>query len=225
MLETDLKTRAFVLRRTNYGETDRILNLLTPEGKISCLAKGVRKEKSKLAGGIELFTLSNVVVHRSQKSDLGLLTSAKMEIFYDQILKDLSNLELASNILKEINRISEHVDSPEFFDILKQSLDGLNNNLNPKLVETWFNFNLARTRGEQINLLTDTDGEKLQEDLRYAWDSTDMALKKLENGNVKKNEIKIMRLMLSSSLALTSRIKNIDKHLDIINYISRIASN
>ena len=103
MLETDLKTRAFVLRRTNYGETDRILNLLTPEGKISCLAKGVRKEKSKLAGGIELFTLSNVVVHRSQKSDLGLLTSAKMEIFYDQILKDLSNLELASNILKEIS--------------------------------------------------------------------------------------------------------------------------
>ena len=221
MLETDLKTRAFVLRRTNYGETDRILNLLTPEGKISCLAKGVRKEKSKLAGGIELFTLSNVVVHRSQKSDLGLLTSAKMEIFYDQILKDLSNLELASNILKEINRISEHVDSPEFFDILKQSLEGLNNNLNPKLVETWFNFNLARARGEQINLLTDTDGGKLQEDLRYAWDSTDMALKKLENGNVGKNEIKIMRLMLISSLDFVSRIKGLSNSLDIIEYISR----
>ncbi|MBR3414762.1 DNA repair protein RecO [Candidatus Saccharibacteria bacterium] len=221
MLETDLKTRAFVLRRTNYGETDRILNLLTPEGKISCLAKGVRKEKSKLAGGIELFTLSNVVVHRSQKSDLGLLTSAKMEIFYDQILKDLSSLELASNILKEINRISEHVDSPEFFDILKQSLEGLNNNLSPKLVETWFNFNLARARGEQINLLTDTDGEKLQEDLRYAWDSTDMALKKLENGNVGKNEIKIMRLMLISSLDFVSRIKGLSNSLDIIEYISR----
>ncbi|MBQ7041074.1 DNA repair protein RecO [Candidatus Saccharibacteria bacterium] len=221
MSEPDLKTRAFVLRRTNYGETDRILNLLTPEGKISCLAKGVRKEKSKLAGGIELFTLSSVVIHQSQKSDLGLLTSAKMEVFYDQILKDLNSLETASRILKEINRITEQVDSPEFFDILKQSLEGLNNGLGSQLVETWFNFNLARARGEQINLLTDTDGEKLQENLRYAWDSTDMALKKLENGNIGKNEIKIMRLILVSSLELISRIKGLTNSLDIIEYVSR----
>ena len=221
MSEPDLKTRAFVLRRTNYGETDRILNLLTPEGKISCLAKGVRKEKSKLAGGIELFTLSSVVIHQSQKSDLGLLTSAKMEVFYDQILKDLNSLETASRILKEINRITEQVDSPEFFDILKQSLGGLNNGLGSQLVETWFNFNLARARGEQINLLTDTDGEKLQENLRYAWDSTDMALKKLENGNIGKNEIKIMRLILVSSLELISRIKGLTNSLDIIEYVSR----
>ena len=220
MSEPDLKTRAFVLRRTNYGETDRILNLLTPEGKISCLAKGVRKEKSKLAGGIELFTLSSVVIHQSQKSDLGLLTSAKMEVFYDQILKDLNSLETASRILKEINRITEQVDSPEFFDILKQSLEGLNNGLGSQLVETWFNFNLARARGEQINLLTDTDGEKLQENLRYAWDSTDMALKKLENGNIGKNEIKIMRLILVSSLELISRIKGLTNSLDIIEYVS-----
>ena len=42
----DLKTRALVLRRTNYGESDRILNLITPVGKVSAMAKGVRKEKS-----------------------------------------------------------------------------------------------------------------------------------------------------------------------------------
>lgn len=44
-MQNDLHTRAIVLRRTNYGETDRILNLLTPEGKKSVLAKGVRREK------------------------------------------------------------------------------------------------------------------------------------------------------------------------------------
>lgn len=47
----DVKTLAYVMRRTNYGEADRILNLITPEGKMSAIAKGVRKEKSKLAGG------------------------------------------------------------------------------------------------------------------------------------------------------------------------------
>lgn len=221
MSEADLKTEAFVLRRTNYGETDRILNLLTPSGKISCLAKGVRKEKSKLAGGIELFTLSNVILHKSQKSDLHLLTSAKMKTFYSNLLIDLDRLELASKIIKELSRITEQVDNEEFFSILKQSLEGLNNSLDFRLVETWFNFNSARARGEQINVLSDTDGEQLQQDLRYVWDPTEMALKKLPQGNVGAEEIKIIRLMLVSPLALTSRIKNISDLLDPILWISK----
>ena len=39
----DLKTKAIVLKRTDYGEADRILQLLTPEGKKSVMAKGVRR--------------------------------------------------------------------------------------------------------------------------------------------------------------------------------------
>ena len=46
-MQNDIRTKAYVLRRTNYGEADRILNLITPEGKISVIAKGVLKEKSK----------------------------------------------------------------------------------------------------------------------------------------------------------------------------------
>ena len=56
------RTRAIVLRRTNYGEADRILQLLTPDGKKSVMARGVRREKSRLAGGIELFAVSDVVI-------------------------------------------------------------------------------------------------------------------------------------------------------------------
>ena len=75
----DLRTEAIVLRRTDYGEADRILQLLTPEGKKSVVAKGVRREKSKLAGGIELFSVSEVVIHEG-KGDLGILTGAKLDI-------------------------------------------------------------------------------------------------------------------------------------------------
>ena len=34
-MPSDIRTHAIVLRRTNYGESDRILNLLTPEGKMA----------------------------------------------------------------------------------------------------------------------------------------------------------------------------------------------
>jgi len=56
------RTSAIVLRRTNYGEADRILQLLTPDGKRGVMAKGVRREKSRLAGGIELFAICEVVI-------------------------------------------------------------------------------------------------------------------------------------------------------------------
>ena len=39
----DLRTRAIVLRRTDFGEADRILQLLTPEGKRSVIARGSGK--------------------------------------------------------------------------------------------------------------------------------------------------------------------------------------
>ena len=42
-----------VLARTDFGEADRILTMLSPDfGKLHLIAKGVRKERSKLAGGI-----------------------------------------------------------------------------------------------------------------------------------------------------------------------------
>ena len=41
------RVKAIVLRRTNYAEADRVLQLLTPKGRRSVIAKGVRRERSK----------------------------------------------------------------------------------------------------------------------------------------------------------------------------------
>ena len=73
----DIRTKGYVLKRTNYGEFDRILNIITPVGKFSVIAKGVRKEQSKLAGSIEMFTLIDFNIHFG-RSDLGLVTGAKI---------------------------------------------------------------------------------------------------------------------------------------------------
>lgn len=56
-----ISTQAIVLKRSNYREADRILRVITPDrGKISLIAKAVRKPKSKLAGGIELFSVNEI---------------------------------------------------------------------------------------------------------------------------------------------------------------------
>ncbi len=221
-MSNDIRTKATVLRRTNYGEADRVLTLLTEQGIYSAMAKGVRKEKSKLAGAVELFTISDVTLHQSRNNKLYILTSAKMLEHYDQIVYKLSELELAAMIMKQIGKYAENSSGPEYFNLLREILSALNAGVNPELIETWFWFNLSRINGEQINLVKDVNGDPLDSFKTYIWDSTESALREQLGGNVAAEDIKLMRLMLSNTLKTTSRVKDIASHLPTLLYISKI---
>ncbi len=222
MSDNYLRTFGYVLRRTNYGEADRILNIITPSGKVSAIARGVRKEKSKLAGGVEMFSLVDLTIHKG-KGELGIITSAKMVRFYGNILKDLNRVEIASSFLKKINAVSENSDSEEFFDILGQSLVGLNNGDDTKLVETWFLLNLTRAIGEEMNLYRDSNGKKLESKSRYVWDYMQMCFFEKENGDYGENEIKVLRLMMTNSYDIVRRIKLNDEIITKVFELARIA--
>ncbi len=219
-MANDIRTQAIILRRTNYGETDRILNFLTPEGKIAALARGVRKEKSRLAGSIELFSVADVVIHQG-KSDLGILTSAKMLRFYSNIMQDLSRIELASDFLRRAERAAEQTDSDEYFFLLDQALAGLHQNLNPELVKTWFLLNLVRASGEEINLISDVNGDPLQADVTYFWDNIETALRMDPAGKIGASEIKLTRVILSNKLEAVSRVNRAAEILPALDMIVR----
>ena len=100
------RLKAIVLRRTDYAEADRVLQLLTPQGRRAVIAKGVRRERSKLAGGIELLALCDVVI-RSGRGELGLLTSARLSAFYRHILEDYERMQFAYQALKLVAQVIE----------------------------------------------------------------------------------------------------------------------
>lgn len=218
--QSDIKTLAYVLRRTNYGEADRILNLITPEGKISAIAKGVRREKSRLAGGIEMFSLVELHI-RCGKGELGVVAGAKMLKYYDKLLVDLNRMELAATILKNISRLAESSDSPEYFKIVDQCLGSLNEGVNEMLVEAWFLINLARVSGEEVNLYRDADGNKLASDRKYMWDAMSGVFYEKENGEYGVDEIKVLRLIMTTELRIVSRVKNLDSILPSVLRLAR----
>ena len=47
-------TEALVLRQQDYAEADRILTLLTPQGRLRAVAKGARRSTSHKAGHLDL---------------------------------------------------------------------------------------------------------------------------------------------------------------------------
>ena len=221
----DRRTQAIVLRRTNYGEADRILSLLTPEGKISVMAKGVRKEKSKLAGGIELFSVSDVTIHEG-RGELGILTSARLVEHYDALVQDIELIERAGVMLREVNQRAEQVDSPEFFGLLHQALRAMQAHVSDDgrwrdTVRAWWSINLARVAGEEVNLRFDSDGEKLRAEQRYYWDTESVALAKAAAGQIGADHIKLMRVMASSPVEVALKVRNTDELLDEIIYITK----
>ena len=213
----------YVLRRTNYAEADRILNLITPQGKISAIAKGVRKEKSKLAGGIEMFTLSNYNIHLG-RGEFGVITSVKMQKYYGNIIKNFTKMELAAMMLKKISRTAENSDSSEYFEIIDQSLASLDMGDDDELTESWFLMRLGKAAGEEINLYRDADGEKLNPELRYFWNIGENSFVLHDNGDFGVNEIKMLRLLLTTDLNVAKRVKTTPEMLQKIVSFTKMAS-
>jgi len=224
----DLKTRAIVLRRVNYGEADRIVDLITPTGRHSAIAKGSRREKSKMAGGIELFSLSDVVIRRKKEDGLGILSSVRLVEFFGQsILSDWDRLELAGEIVREVAKRSSGVTGAEtsdenaFFTITEQSLRALSDSTHIDLIRAWFRLQLLQAAGDPINLHRDSSGDKLEQDQNYSWDIASSALALDGCGDIGTDQIKIMRLIMTSKLSLVDKIP--DAHL-IWPIIDRITS-
>lgn len=209
-----VRTHAIVLRRTNYGEADRIVQLLTPEGKRSVIARGVRREKSKLAGGIELFAISDVVISRG-KGDLGILSSVRLVQFFNHILKDYDRLQFGYEAIKQVGRASDMVDEPEWYDLLDETLRGLNELSTPLLLtETWFYLNYARLVGHELSFYYDVAGEKLQPDKRYMYDVSERGLRESERGELTSDHIKFLRLVSNKSLKVVAQVGGVNEILN-----------
>lgn len=223
MQNKDIKTMGYVLKRTNYAEADRILNLITPQGKISAIAKGVRKEKSKLAGGIEMFTLSNYNIHLG-RGEFGVITSAKMQKYHGNIIKNFTKMELAAMMLKKLSRVAENSDNSEYFEIINQCLTSLDMSDDDELTESWFLMRLGKAAGEEINLYRDADGEKLNPELRYFWNTGENSFVLHDNGDFGVNEIKMLRLLLTADLSVVKRVKVTPEMLQKIVGFTKMAS-
>ncbi len=209
-----MRTKAIVLRRTNYGEADRILQVITPEyGKVSVVARGVRREKSRLAGGVELFARSDVTM-TTGKGDMAILTSARLEKFYSAILRDYDRLQFAYEAIKQISKAADQLDESAFFDLLDQTFEALNGTIDLRIVKTWFWLQLAILLGIGVNLAVDDKGEKLQLGQAYNFDQTSEVFVAHEKGRFTSDHIKILRILSAQPAHVAAQVQGMDTLID-----------
>lgn len=118
-----LKTEAVVLRSLRYGEADRILHLYTPaRGRISAIAKGVRKTRSRFGGRMEPFFRLHMVLYEG-RSDLLTVTSADTISGHPRLREHAGALDSAARACDAVGRLFETAEPhPGVFALLCNEL-------------------------------------------------------------------------------------------------------
>lgn len=190
-------TQGIVLARTNYGEADRIVTLLTRHhGKIRVMAKGVRKERSKLAGGIELFSVSDIGFVQG-RGDLSTLTNSRLVTHYDGFLHDLSKIDFVYGALKLINKFTTDDAGEEYFVLIQQLFIAMNETrLALEAVSVWWYVQLSNITGHAINLESTISNQHFSPNGQYIFDSEHAGFVVSDSGHFSANHIKYLRLAL-----------------------------
>lgn len=221
MSRTSLRTQAIILKRINYREADRILTILTPEGVYSVIARGVRKEKSKLAGSIELFSVSDVTLHKG-KGNLYTLTSGRLVKHYANIVKQYEITMWLYIVLRHIQRAAADNDETGWFDVMRQLFEACDKSHKFSVIQTWFYIRYAELSGEGLSVYRDVEGDVMSVEGRYSYDIMQKGLRRIESvDGIGAEHIKVMRIMAAKPLEVIMQVGGIEPFIDRCLQISR----
>jgi DNA repair protein RecO len=217
--ERQFSTLGIILSRTDYGEADRILTFITPDhGKIKAIAKGVRKSGAKLAGAIELFSISELTFVAG-RGEAYTITSARLKKHYGYIVKKLDRTNSAYENINILNKATQDRTEREYFTLLQETLEALNDStISPAVTDTWFRMKLLKLSGHAPELNTDDAGNKLQESEVYAFDLNKMRFSDNASGDFGPKQIKFLRLGFAAATPRVMQRIQGSEELALVSY-------
>jgi DNA repair protein RecO (recombination protein O) len=147
-----LSTKAFVLKKINYGDADKIYTLFTRDsGKISAIARGVRKISSKRSGNLDTLNLISVSMTKSGAGFSSITEVKTLESFKE--IKSTLEISMKGYYIAELvlKSLEEGHESAGIFDLMNDSLRMFaNHKLPPNLVTSYFEIHFMEQLGYQL---------------------------------------------------------------------------
>lgn len=143
------RTEAIILKRSDFGEADRLLTFFTPHrGKLRAVAKGARKPSSRKAGHLELFSHTRLLLARGRNLDI--VTQAETVEPFLPLREDLLRTTYAYYAAELVDRFAgdEDEDRP-LFDLLLALLGWLGQARDLALAARFFELRLLALAGYQ----------------------------------------------------------------------------
>lgn len=157
------RTEGVVLRRRSMGEADRLVTLYTPyHGKVKAMAKGIRRPKSKMAGHLELFMRTDLLIAEGRTFDI--ITQAEMIEGYLPLRQSLDAMTYASHFVELLDGFTEENDeNRRIYLLLASGLAWLAATNSLERTARYFELKLLDAAGYQVQVMNCTIcGQELQ---------------------------------------------------------------
>lgn len=157
-----------ILGRRDYGEADRVIICLTPEGRVDLLAKGARKTRSRKAGHLELFSRTQMLVSRVEHS-WDIVSQAEAVVLRPLLQEDFQRGTYARYVAELVVRFFERDANEQLYRLLDWTLTALEADDSPELLVRWYEqrlLTLAGFRPEWHTCVGERDGELCEAELR-----------------------------------------------------------
>ena len=100
-----IKVKGIVISENKLNDYDKMVTILTPNGKIGCAAKGARRPKSQLMAATQYLCFGDFLIYQGVNS-YNINSCEINELFYN-IRTDLDKLQYAAHITKIINDVTD----------------------------------------------------------------------------------------------------------------------
>lgn len=141
------KTEGVIISRRNFGEADRILTIFTRDfGKITALAHGVRRPRSKKAGHVELANWCKIFIAKGKNLDL--LTEVELKRPFG--ISDFTEIKANRiyHILELVNTLTaENQKNQNLFHLLTSFLSLIEKEEDFNLISTLFKIKMMSILG------------------------------------------------------------------------------
>lgn len=131
-------SEGFILARRSFGEADRIIVIFTKDfGKLSLIAKGVRRPTSRKRGGLEIF--SYIKFSAVKGKGLDILTEVEVIDQFSEVRKNLKKVSLGYYFCEVIGRMTRDSEvHRDVFEMLKKYFNKLRDSSDLKTLRLSF---------------------------------------------------------------------------------------
>lgn len=143
----NIRSEAVVLSTRPYSEADKLITLFSRDfGKLTLLAKGVRRLKSRKRGGLEVF--SHIKFSAYKGKGMPVITEVETVDNFSPIRKNLKKVSVAYFFVEIVSRATREEEKHEaVYELLAWFLKGLSFRSDLKKLRREFSIELAEELG------------------------------------------------------------------------------
>jgi len=142
------KSEAIVIRSLDYGEGHKILLLLTAEsGKVSVMARGAKKPRSRLAAAAQMFTHGEYTYYQQHAGKMGTLNHGEIIDAHQPLREHLLLGAYAAYLAELVDRLVADQEGRALFPQLAAALEALERGKDAAIVAHLFELRVLEETG------------------------------------------------------------------------------